>query len=80
MTIVKIKAQVDVAPVGSDIVCVVKKNGATVKTFSIAAGTAFNPISNINITAAEDDYFTVDITQIGSTTPGQNLLVTFVYI
>ena len=80
LTIVKIKAQVDVAPVGSDVTCVVKKNGATATTFNIAAGTAFNPISNINITAVEDDYFTVDITQIGAATPGQNLLVTFVYI
>jgi hypothetical protein len=80
LTIVKIKAQVDVAPAGSNIACAVKKNGATVATFEIAAGTAYNPISNINITAAEDDYFTVDITQVGSSTPGQHLLVTFVYI
>ena len=80
LTIVKIKAQVEVAPAGSNIVCVVKKNGATVATFEIAAGTAYTPISNINITAAEDDYFTVDITQVGSSTPGQHLLVTFVYI
>jgi hypothetical protein len=80
LTIVKIKAQVDVAPAGRNIVFAVKKNGSTVGTFEIAAGSAFNPISNINITAAEDDYFTVDITQVGSSTPGQHLLVTFVYI
>jgi len=80
LTVVKIKAQVEVAPAGSNIACTVKKNGATVATFEIAAGTAYNPISNINITAAEDDYFTVDVTQVGSSTPGQHLLVTFVYI
>jgi hypothetical protein len=80
LTVVKIKAQVDIAPAGSDIVCVVKQNGSVVLTFSISAGTVYNPINNINITAAEDDFFTVDLTQVGSTTPGQNLLVTFVYI
>jgi hypothetical protein len=80
LTVVKIKAQVDIASTGSDIICAVKRNGSVVLTFSIAAGAVYNPINNINITAAEDDFFTVDLTQVGSTIPGQNLLVTFVYI
>ena len=80
LTVVKIKAQVDIAPTGSDIICDVKQNGSVVLTFSIAAGTVYNPINNINITAAEDDFFTVDLTQVGSDRSGQNLLVTFVYI
>ena len=80
LTIVKIKAQVDLPSGGGDIVCDVKQNGSVVLTFSISAGTVYIPLNDINITAAEDDFFTVDVTQIGSDYAGKNLLVTFVYI
>jgi hypothetical protein len=80
LTIVKIKTQVDMPSGGSAIICDVKQNGSVVLTFSISAGTVYTPVNNINITAAEDDFFTVDVTQIGSAFAGKNLLVTFVYI
>jgi hypothetical protein len=80
LTVVKIKFQLDIAPSGLSVVGKVKKNGISVFDFEIGAGIAYVPVNNINIAAAEDDFFTVDITQIGTSNAGQNLLITFVFI
>ena len=57
----------------------VKKNGASGATLVIAdAGTKIIN-SSPAITMVEDDYLTFDITQIGSTTAGSDLTVTFTY-
>ena len=80
LTIVKIKFQLDVAPGGRSVIGKVKKNGISVFDFEIGDGIAYVPVNNINIAAAEDDFFTVDITQIGTSNVGQNLLITFIFI
>ena len=56
-----------------------KKNGSSIQTFSIAAGGSTNVTSGLNLSVAEGDYLTVDITQIGSTTAGSDLNIVISY-
>ena len=80
VTISKIVARVNTAPVGAAINITVKKNGSSGATLVIADGGTKIINSSPSITLAEDDYLTVDITQVGSGTAGSDLTVTFTYI
>lgn len=79
VTIDRIVARVNTAPVGAAINITVNKNGSSGATLVIADGGTKIINSSPSITLAEDDYLTVDITQIGSTTAGSDLTVTFTY-
>lgn len=79
VTISRIVARVNTAPVGAAINITVKKNGSSGATLVIADGGTKIINSSPSITLAEDDYLTVDITQIGSGTAGSDLTVTFTY-
>ena len=79
---VAIRAMIETAPTGSSIILDVNKNGVTIFTNqanrpTIADGANDSgEVTNMDITAiAKGDYFTLDIDQVGSTTPGQNLTV-----
>jgi hypothetical protein len=78
-TLSKIVARVDTAPVGSDINITINKNGSTAATLTISDGGTKIINSTPNIIMVEDDYLTVDITQIGSSTTGSDLTITFTY-
>lgn len=81
-TIVKARAYAKTAPVGSNLIFDVNKNGTTIwstqaNRLKVTAGnnedtdiTAFN-----TTTFAADDVFTVDIDQIGSTTAGSDISI-----
>ncbi len=75
-TITEINAYVEVAPVGSAIILDVKKDGVTEGTVTIAAG-SFAGSTAVLTTGTIDfsNIITVDITQVGSSTTGQNLKV-----
>ena len=64
------------------IIAVVKKNTVTIHTVTVPAGQS--KIADIvDFTMSEDDYLTVDITQVGSTgesTQGSGLSLIFTYI
>lgn len=79
VTIDRIVARVNTAPVGAAINITVNKNGSSGATLVIADGGTKIINSSPSITLAEDDYLTVDITQIGSSTAGSDLTVTFTY-
>jgi len=79
VTISRIVARANTAPVGAAINITVNKNGSSGATLVIADGGTKIINSSPAITLAEDDYLTVDITQIGSTTAGSDLTVTFTY-
>ena len=79
ITISKIIARVDTAGAGASINITVNKNGASAATLVIADGGTKIINSTPNITMVEDDYLTVDITQVGSTTAGSDLTVIFTY-
>lgn len=79
-TIAQVRASVSQAPVGSSIIVDVNKNGTTIFTTQgdrptiLAAG--FTDTSVPAVTSlVSGDYLTIDIDQVGSTTPGSNLTV-----
>jgi hypothetical protein len=79
-TITKVVARVGVAPTGSSVDVDVLKNGTTIFSGgnepSIAAGTLVDTSTTFATTAlASGDFLTVDITAVGSTTPGEYLVV-----
>jgi hypothetical protein len=71
-------------PAGASIIVDVNKNGTTIFTTqanrpTITAGNSNATVGAIGVTSiAANDVLTIDIDQVGSTTPGSNLVVTIV--
>jgi hypothetical protein len=63
----------------ADISIEIKKNGTVVKSDSILAGQFSSVVSAPEFSMAEGDYITVDITSIGTTNKGEDLVVQFKY-
>lgn len=78
-TLSSIYAYVDTAPVGAAINLTARKNGVALQNFSIADGNNAGATTSLSHSFVAGDYVTVDITQIGSTTAGDNLYVVFVF-
>jgi hypothetical protein len=84
-TIVSVAATVNTAPTGASIIVDVNKNGTTVFTTQAnrptiaAAGTASGDQVPAVTAIGAGDYLTVDIDQVGSTTPGADLAVVVRY-
>lgn len=57
----------------------IKKNGTVVKSDSILAGQFSSVVSAPEFSMAEGDYITVDVTSIGTTNKGEDLVVQFKY-
>lgn len=65
---------VGLAPEGTPITFNLLKNGVVVATGNIATGLfQMNPQTNLNIPLDVNDYLTLNITAVGSTTPGSEL-------
>lgn len=81
VTVNKIIARVDQAPIGASLNIRINKVSATTSTvvMSIAAGSLKSENSTPAMSLDPDDYLTVDITQIGASVAGRSLRVTFVY-
>ena len=78
ITVSKITARVSTAPTGSGLTILVKKSGSTASTLTIAdAGTS--AVDNTGFSMTANDFLTVDISAIGSTTPGEELNLQFIY-
>ena len=80
-TIDEILATVDEAPIGNDIIVDINKNGTTIFTTqgnrpTILDGNQDDLLSTPDVTSfIKNDVFTCDIDQVGSTTPGSDLVV-----
>jgi hypothetical protein len=81
-TILSVRASVGTPPVGSALIVDVNVSGATIFTTQgnrptiAAAGNTSGKITNMNITTvASGAYLTIDVDQVGSTTPGNDLAV-----
>lgn len=81
-TLISVKGSCRVAPAGSSSVLDLHKNGTTVLTdkITIEAGEtdtddATTPPSIATVAFVAGDVFTIDIDQLGSTTPGQGYAV-----
>ena len=75
VTIDHVHAAVGVAPSAPGLTVRLNLNGASIGTGTIAAGantTSFVPSTTALVVG---DYLTVDVTTIGSPTPGSNLVV-----
>ena len=78
-TLVSVKAYVDTAPVGSSVILDIKKNGSSLQNITIADGASSGSNTTLNHSVVDGDYLTVDITQIGSSTAGENLFMVFTF-
>lgn len=65
-------AKVKVAPVGSDLIGRVNKNGVSVTTFTITNGSLTCVVTGLSVSCVPGDNFSLDFTQVGSTTPGSS--------
>lgn len=75
-TLSLVRYAVGIVSAGSDITARVRQNGSIIDTQSIAVGTHTVKDTGLTIPVAVDDYFTLDITQIGSTDAGGWLTAT----
>lgn len=66
-------ARVKTAPTGADLIGRINKNGVSAATFTITASSVNVTVSGLSIPYVPGDYFTLDITQIGSTIAGSDL-------
>tara|TARA_Y100000287_G_scaffold85379_1_gene67803 strand:+ start:297 stop:3224 length:2928 start_codon:yes stop_codon:yes gene_type:complete len=78
-TLKSIHAYVDTASAGSSINITVKKNGTSLQTLSIGAGQTAVSVTSLTHSVAANDYLTIDITQVGSSTAGENLYLVFTF-
>jgi hypothetical protein len=79
LAVQSVRASVGVAPTGSPLVVRLKKNGTTsLGTASIAAGGSTAKTVLSSQTLDDGDYLTIDVTGVGSTTPGSDLVATVV--
>ena len=76
-TVVTINAIINTPPAGAAINIRVNKNGTSAATLSIAASANTGSNASPGITLASGDYLTVDLTQVGSTTAGSDLVIGF---
>ena len=74
-TLQRLAARVTTAPTGAALTLELKKNGTTVATLSVTAGSlAAQTTTFSDATIADGDYLTLDVTQVGSTVKGSNLV------
>lgn len=81
-TVVSVTARLALAPTGSSAIADVNKNGSTIfttaanrPTFAIGSKASTTAMPDI-VAFAAGDYVTVDIDQIGSTIPGNTMVLT----
>jgi hypothetical protein len=82
-TIIGVSAAVGTAPTGSPIIIDINKNGTTMFTtqanrpqIDIGAFSTASEVTDIDVdTISAGDYITVDIDQVGSSTPGSDLSI-----
>ncbi len=85
LTISEVYCEVDTAPVGAAIIVDVNNGGTTIFTNQahrpqIAAGANVGNTTTIDVPAwSNNTYLTIDRDQVGSTTPGSDLVVTVIY-
>ncbi len=73
-TFTALTARVKTAPTGQAIQLRINKNGTQATTLTIPAGND-NASASVNIQFSQNDYFSLDITQVGSTVAGADITV-----
>lgn len=80
INITEVESRVGTAPTGSSLVSTLNKNGSAIDTQTIAADGTSDINTGLSLAVTENDYLTVDITQIGSTVAGSDLNVIVKYV
>jgi hypothetical protein len=78
ISVSNVVARVGTAPSGSDLTVKLKRNGVANSVITVSDGSTIGSNATA-ITVSEGDYFTVDVTAIGSSTAGADLNVTIKY-
>ena len=68
-----------VASSGAGVIISINKNGTSITTLTLPAGQTSSLNNTINESFIQGDYITVDINQIGTTAPGEDLVVNLVF-
>lgn len=76
-TLASVRVSVGTAPTGASLIVVLYKNGSTFVTVTVAAASN-TAVQASSATFAAGDYFTVSITQVGSTVAGADLTLQIV--
>ena len=79
LTITDIKPKLSTSADAS-VALTIRKNNVSTKTGTIPAGQTVTTISSPSFTMAEGDYITLDISSVGITDKGEDLVVMFKYI
>jgi hypothetical protein len=74
-TITLVHVSVGTAPAGSGITVQVNRNGTSLGTVTIPVGSHTNTFTPASPAYVAGDYFTVDVTAVGTTTAGSDLVV-----
>jgi hypothetical protein len=78
-TLATVDAYLVTGPVGSAVTIRINKNGISIGTITIADGTAKTENTVFGTSFIKGDYITVDITAVGSSTPGTDLYLNFIF-
>ncbi|MBF0340927.1 MAG: hypothetical protein HQL95_08200, partial [Magnetococcales bacterium] len=70
-----LEAWIGTAPVGSSIQFTLRKNGTSVATGSIAAGSHRMATAPVTLELTSSDWFTLDVVQVGTSVAGSDLHV-----
>jgi hypothetical protein len=70
---------VDEEPVGADVVISILKNSVQSQTITLPAGDTSVLGTSSTLSFTSGDFITVDITQVGTTSPGTNLYIVFTF-
>lgn len=75
-TLRAVYVNVGTAPTGSALTVLVKRSGTTVATVNVAASATSGSSTGLSLALAKGDLLTTDISAVGSTVTGSDVLVT----
>lgn len=75
-TLRAVYVNVGTAPTGSALTVLVKRSGTTVATVNVAASATSGSSTGLSLALAKGDLLTTDISAVGSTVAGSDVLVT----
>lgn len=78
-TISKADMFVKTAPIGASITAVLNKNGSSIATISLASGDTSSINNTINQSVLKGDYLTMDVTSVGLTPPGEDMVINLIF-
>lgn len=79
VTLASVDLYIESPSIGSSVNIAILKNGSTIGTASVSAGQTSSLNNIINVGLVQGDYITVNITQVGSTYPGRDMMINMIF-